>query len=145
MAPAPTMRRELLPCQGSTAISFRVGGQHAGTAGFLCVVDSCCKELPLGGLPHVGASTFLVLETARRGGREGPRPDTSRLSLFLCGCPQPPGPCSFQSPSESFMFHYLQMRKKIKKQIDKHGRISLFHKGLVTYLILQSVLCAPAE
>ena len=140
MAPAPKMRRALLPCQGSTAISFRVGGQHACTAGFLCVVGSCCKELPLRGLPGVSASMFLALETARSGGWEEPRPDTSCLCLFLCGSPQPPGPCSFQSPSESFMFHYLQMGKKKKKQIDKPGRISLFHKPLVAYLVLKSVL-----
>lgn len=117
MAPAPKMRRALLPCQGSTAISFRVGGQHACTAGFLCVVGSCCKDLPLRGLPGVSASMFLALETARSGGREGPRPDTSCLCLFLCGSPQPPGPCSFQSPSESFMFHYLQMGKKKKSKL----------------------------
>jgi len=30
--------------------------------------------------------------------------------------------------------------EKKKKQIDKHGRISLFHKPLVAYLVLKSVL-----
>ena len=35
--------------------------------------------------------------------------------------------------------------KKKKKQVDKHGRISLFHKPLVAYLVLKSVLRAPTE
>lgn len=83
MAPAPKMSRKLLPWLGSIAIPFRVGGQHAYTADFLCAVDSCCKEPPLRELPRVSASTFLGVETARSGGREGPRPDTSLLFLSL--------------------------------------------------------------
>ena len=113
------MSRKLLPWLGSIAIPFRVGGLHAYTADFLCAVDSCCKGPPLRGLPRVNASTFLGVETARSGGREGPRPDTSLLfvSLWFSTASW----TVFLPVSLSIMYVSLLADGGKKKQIDKHG------------------------
>lgn len=110
---------------------------------------SCSRELHFWSISCVRAFMLLALETSprllakRRSGRNPPwRFFSLGFSVVLHSLMER---IPFRPPSESFMFHHLQMvKKKKKKPIDKQGRIILFNKPLVAY-ILTCVLCSPTE
>lgn len=118
MPPANKMRRKIFLWHNTITISLPGGGFPRLHSRFSVLWYSCSKELHVWRVPCVSAFVLLALETSARllaKGRSGrTHSDASFLYIFLCGSPQPHGMYSFQSPSESFMLHYLQMGKKSK-------------------------------
>lgn len=101
---------------------------HAYTADFLCVVVSVRRRAALrkgflGKGSHAARRADFTQTLHQVECRKGPAL-TLLFCMFLCGSPQPDGMCSSQSPSESFMFHYLQMGRG-SKLTNREGSFSL--------------------
>lgn len=111
-------------CMPSTSLVFP---QQDATQMIASFLDKRFPDSPV-------KSSHGLLAASRVG---SPNPNAS-LCTFLCGSPQPGGIHSFQLPSISFAFHYLQMRKK-PKLTNKEGP---FH--LITFGCLHNFeMCAP--
>lgn len=122
MPPTHKMRRKTFLWHGGITISFQVGGTHASTADFLHIVVFMQQRAALlkGFLWRCFYASCLGDFT--KCVRKYPRPDASFQCMYFCGSPQPHGIYSFQFPSESFMFYYLQMEKKSKLTNRKWSR-----------------------
>lgn len=101
---------------------------YAYTADLLCVVVSVQQRAALRrGFLCKGFHAARLADFTQTLSQVESRKDpalTLLFCMFLCGSPQPGGMYSSQSPSESFMFHYLQMGRG-SKLTNREGSFSL--------------------
>lgn len=129
-------RRQIFAWHDGTPIFFFLaGGMHAYTADFLCVVVSVPHRVALPkGFLWKGFHASRLADFAQKLSQVEFRKDpalTLLFCMFLCGSPQPGGMYSSPTPSEPFMFHYLQMGRG-SKLTNREGSFSLIS------------LCSPA-